>query len=297
MLDWNKITDKLLIANKAYLTDPIVEELNLTQKEAGQYLRYLVKMVKEKRACASLPFNKCINDSFHHEMVIRDENNKLQIAWVKCPNGHKNLYFVNDYKVGKTQPFINLEAWIKDKLKEKEKNKNIVVEAIIRICKAAKNNVDSNGFYVYGGYGTGKSYLCYLLLKELNTCLYQSCAFIFVPKLLRNLKDSFENNRNYVELKMKQMIDVDVLVLDDIGAENTSKWFYSEFLFNILNERMIEEKTTIFTSNLSISQLANSIKRNAQMTSMEVGRIIERIRALVQKDVAEFTGESYRYQK
>ena len=49
------------------------------------------------------------------------------------------------------------------------------------------------------------------------------------------------------------LIDCDLLVLDDLGAENSISNVTANYLLNLLNER--EDKTTCFTSNLTPEHL------------------------------------------
>jgi len=53
---------------------------------------------------------------------------------------------------------------------------------------------------------------------------------------------------------MQRCIDVDVLVLDDIGQEKPSEWV-KERLYIIINERYQLGKKTILTSNVSLQKL------------------------------------------
>ncbi|MGX7024139.1 DnaA ATPase domain-containing protein [Vagococcus hydrophili] len=122
---------------------------------------------------------------------------------------------------------------------------------------------DNRNVFMYGSAGTGKSHLLVGILKNINEISTEKrCLFVSVPKLLGNIKKSFNDPR---ELKgeayyMKLLSDTDILGLDDIGAElsmNTTKQasdFTINTLYNILNAR--EGKSTLFTSNLTIEQLS-----------------------------------------
>ena len=64
------------------------------------------------------------------------------------------------------------------------------------------------------------------------------------------------------ELKQKVM-GVDLLVLDDIGTEAWTDWA-STVMFEIINDRYINKRRTIFTSNLDPNELANRIGANGE---------------------------------
>ena len=57
-------------------------------------------------------------------------------------------------------------------------------------------------------------------------------------------------------LLMKESIfDVDTLIIDDLGTETRRNNFTAEELFNILNERYLQEKHTFLSTNLSLTDL------------------------------------------
>ena len=74
---------------------------------------------------------------------------------------------------------------------------------------------------------------------------------------------------------------VDILLFDDIGAENVTVWGRDEILGTILQYRMNNKLTTFFTSNLNISELENhlAVTKNSEDV-VKARRIIERIKKL-----------------
>ena len=73
----------------------------------------------------------------------------------------------------------------------------------------------------------------------------------------------------------------DVLLIDDIGAENNSAWARDEVLGTILQYRMDNDLTTFFTSNFTIEELENVLSETSKGTDeIKARRIIERIKYL-----------------
>jgi DNA replication protein DnaC len=110
-----------------------------------------------------------------------------------------------------------------------------------------------------GSYGTGKSHLSSAISKELLKKEFTS-IFVSTPKLLTKIRSTY-NKTSFVseEELLKILSEVDLLVLDDIGAESTKQsddnqhtWATSK-IFEIIDNRI--GKHTIFTSNYEPMEL------------------------------------------
>ncbi len=133
------------------------------------------------------------------------------------------------------------------------------------------------GIYLYGSFGTGKSYLVAALFNEMAKRGVKS-AMIYVPEFLRVLKSSFDTN---FEEKYEYIKKVPLLLLDDIGAENLTAWARDEIIGTLLQYRMDEKLPTFFTSNLDLKQLEEHFSTtNTGIDKLKARRILERIRFL-----------------
>lgn len=133
------------------------------------------------------------------------------------------------------------------------------------------------GLYLHGSFGSGKTYLIAALLNELREKKGAYTEIIYFPELLRNMKEDF----SLVEDKLNYLQNVDVLLIDDIGAENVSAWGRDEILGTILQNRMNKKLTTFFTSNLTIAELEKHLSvAKGTVDYVKARRIIERIKQL-----------------
>lgn len=118
----------------------------------------------------------------------------------------------------------------------------------------------SCSLYLYGNCGSGKTHLSVAILRELyllNTWLRMS--FRSVSELLLQLRDSFHNDAQFSEYEIvENCTNPDILVLDDLGTEKTSE-FSIATLYSIINSRLMDEKPTIVTSNLSRKQFEEKV--------------------------------------
>lgn len=135
------------------------------------------------------------------------------------------------------------------------------------------------GLYLTGNFGCGKTYLISATLNELAKKEHK-IAIVYYPEFLRSLKESFGDPDSYNE-KFKLIKNVEILLIDDIGAETMTEWSRDEILGTILQYRMQENLTTFFTSNLTIKELEEHFSISTKgIEKVKAKRIIERIKQL-----------------
>ena len=105
-----------------------------------------------------------------------------------------------------------------------------------------------------------------------------SCISVYYPSLLKTLKEGFKTN---YEERLEEIIKCDILLLDDIGAENNTAWARDEILGTILQYRMDNGLSTFFTSNLNLEELETHLETTSNsVDKIKARRIIERIKQL-----------------
>ncbi|MGH9175479.1 MAG: ATP-binding protein, partial [Vicinamibacterales bacterium] len=110
--------------------------------------------------------------------------------------------------------------------------------------------VVERGLLLYGPHGVGKTHLAVGILKACVRTKGARAFFFETRELLRLVRDTY--NRSVEETEMailKPLLEADLLVLDDLGAERTSEWV-QETLGLVVNTRYNTKRPTIFTSNL-----------------------------------------------
>ena len=143
------------------------------------------------------------------------------------------------------------------------------------------------GLYLYGSFGTGKTYLAACITNRLAKKGIK-VAFVNIPQFFTRCRNSIgadysnPDARDYVDNSIERLKRAEVVVLDDIGAENTTNWVRDDILLPVLDYRCANEKRTIFTSNLDLSELETKLayNRSGHKDEIKAGRILSRIRAM-----------------
>lgn len=92
-----------------------------------------------------------------------------------------------------------------------------------------------------------------------------------------------QDNGDSTDERMRQAKEVDVLLLDDLGAEKRSAWS-DQVLYQLLNFRYNEEKPTIISTNCSMEPGASGIE----------ARILSRMRDRALSHIIPLYGPDYR---
>lgn len=133
---------------------------------------------------------------------------------------------------------------------------NVVVynEQIDKAVAQARRLVEAfpaydRGLFFLGPPGVGKTHLAVAVLKQIVSTKGARGMFYDTRDLLKLIKSTYDREVRTTEVQvLRPVIDADLLVLDDLGAEKTSEWV-EETLNLIVNSRYNDRRITIFTSN------------------------------------------------
>ena len=135
-----------------------------------------------------------------------------------------------------------------------------LVREIRAYVKAVNANLDQGkGLWLFGDVGTGKTSLAMLVSKSALEA-GRSVAIYSMPRLLSDIKETYEerSDRSYMQL-FERLAAVDLLHIDDLGAEKRTEWVLEQ-LYSIINERWQEQKSVMVTTNLiDVDELRNQI--------------------------------------
>jgi len=146
-------------------------------------------------------------------------------------------------------------------------------EAQVRVVRRFVANLDENldagrGLWLHGTVGTGKTTLAMLVSKAALDA-GRTVAIYSLPRLLAEIRSTFEDGGggSYTTF-MDRLTEVDLLHVDDVGAEKTSEWVLEQ-LYAIVNARYEEQRSVVITTNLENDALTE------QITARTVSRLEE----------------------
>jgi DNA replication protein DnaC len=141
------------------------------------------------------------------------------------------------------------------------------VQSVRRYVREIEQNLDSGrGLWISGDVGTGKTTLA-MLVSKAAVDAGRSVAIYSLPRLLNLLRESMSSEEGMLDF-MDRLTAVDLLHLDDLGAENQTDWVLEQ-LYSIVNARYEAERAIVATSNLMPEELAE------RLGARTVSRLVE----------------------
>lgn len=286
-------------------SDPLIVKLRAKHPELDSQtiklnLNKLHQYITEYNNCNNCPgLDRCPNDMEGHYTLLNVEPGEdwtrvydqkvackkfIAKATQDAVRSRIRSFYVDERAL--SQGYSSLEIFDKDP--DREEAAGQVMQYIVKI---RQEGLQSTGLYLAGNFGTGKTFLMCYMLHELAKEGY-SGAIVYMPDFAEDLKTMFQD-----PLKLKETIDVlketDLLVFDDIGAENLNPWLRDHVMGAILNYRM-NRKPTFFTSNHDLDALEKHFSFTSKDGDEEFKgrRIMDRIRPFV--DVVMVNGYNKR---
>ncbi len=173
----------------------------------------------------------------------------------------------------------------------------IVVRRVREYCASITEQLDAGrGLWLYGSAGTGKTTLA-MLVSRTALEAGRSVAIYSLPKLLSRIRRTFDaeaGEQSYSDL-FERLSTVDLLHIDDLGAENRSEWVLEQ-LYALVNERYESQRSLVVTTNLEETELeeqigARVVSRLVEMCGDPLPLFDEDRRMRVSADVASSLGE------
>jgi DNA replication protein DnaC len=137
--------------------------------------------------------------------------------------------------------------------------RGVVEEVRHYIDELGDRIADGRGLWLEGDVGTGKTTLAMLVSKHAIEAGH-SVAIYSLPRLLARIRRTYDADArelSYLEF-FKRLTSVDLLHLDDLGAEKRSDWVLEQ-LYAIVDERYAANRAMVVTTNMNVADLEEQI--------------------------------------
>jgi DNA replication protein DnaC len=131
------------------------------------------------------------------------------------------------------------------------------IRVVQRYAERVEDNLDAGrGVWIMGDVGTGKTMLAMLISKAALEA-GRTVAIYSLPRLLGLIRGSIEDEGGVVAF-LDRLAGVDLLHIDDVGAESRTDWALEQ-LYSIINARYEDERSIVVTTNLEPAELGEQI--------------------------------------
>ena len=281
------ISRSILNKNTPNLIDEFKEKINKLNLEKEAIYKKL--NIDKKFLTPQFECEKCKDTGY-----VLDENDRSKMC-----NCLKQQIFDMQYNISNLsnlnkENFDNFDSsFFSDEINLEKYNSKISPRKNIENIKSAAmnfidnfDNPDTKNLLFTGNTGLGKTYMTNCIAKELlqkgKTVLYQTAPVLFE----QIINEKFSKKENSSSSFSKNVLDVDLLIIDDLGTECRNSMIISE-LFTIINTRLLnlnnKSTKTIISTNLGIKNIFNNYEE----------RIGSRIAGFY--DIYYFFGEDVRF--
>ncbi|MFC5652420.1 primosomal protein DnaI [Paenibacillus solisilvae] len=277
------------------LADPLVEGLRSKYPELDNgtirlNLNRVYQYTKEYKNCTNCPgLDRCPNDYEGHYTLLHCETvgGRVQMTdrKVTCKKllarqseeqirSRVRSFYVDERALS--------QGYSADEIVSKDLERMKAVGQVLNyIGRTKEQGLQKEGLYLAGSFGTGKTFLMCYMLHELAKAGFTG-AIVYMPDFVEDLKSLMHEQG-----KLKETVDLlketDLLIFDDVGAENLNPWVRDHVLGAILNYRM-NRKPTFYTSNYGLEALEKHFSfTNKDGDELHKGqRLMDRIRPYVE---------------
>ncbi|KGR84097.1 primosomal protein DnaI [Lysinibacillus boronitolerans JCM 21713 = 10a = NBRC 103108] len=257
------------------------DELNYDNVERN--LPKLHEFISQSTECCGCDNTEhCTNYLKGFLPTLRVVRNSIEMDYVRCEQKirEEERRDVANMIASMHMPKDVLQATIHD-LSIDDESRVAIAQKAAQFVKLTKETgqLPAKGFYLYGKFGVGKSFVLGALANELASIKIRSVV-VFVPEFLREMKNAIGDNT--LNEKIDYIKKAPVLMLDDLGAETMTAWTRDEILGTIFHYRMAEQLPTFITSNFNYEELEHHLAQSQKgdIEVVKAGRIMERIKAL-----------------
>lgn len=278
---------KSILNNSDNSTDDLEENINKLKIEKEKILSQLntsMEDLKPQYECSLCNDTGFITNQNSSELCSCIKQKMFDIEYNKSNLGNLDKDHFGNFNINLYSDEINQEKY---NSKISPKTNILNVKNIIDNFIDNFDSPDEKNLLFTGNTGLGKTFLSNCIANEVlkmgKTVLYQTA-----PIMLDTIIDYRFGKNNVPENIYDNILNVDLLIIDDLGTESMNSMKFTE-LFTIINSRLLNQNRhitkTIISTNLSINNLFDTY--NERIASRFVGYY----------NICRFFGDDIRFKK
>ncbi len=146
---------------------------------------------------------------------------------------------------------------------------------------------EGRGVWLTGDVGTGKTSLA-MLISKAAVDAGRTVAIYSLPRLLNLIRDEVGAENGVLDL-LDRLCSVDLLHIDDLGAQHTTPWRLEQ-LYSLVDARYQAKRAIVATTNLMPDELAEQMGRRTLTTVSDTGGEPTSERRVISDDSSEVVG-------
>lgn len=222
--------------------------------------------------------NKCPICHGSGWITSKDERGYFQATACEC----RIVASLNDLRNYANIPRIYENTRLKD-IKCEYKNDNEYKQNILIASQFVKSfeNLEGKGLYFWSKTrGSGKTMMAAAICNEIlksnegrNIGQFKTVRFATMAFMLDKVRSSFTKSESEWQDEGRRYLgkikSCDLLVIDDFGIEKVTEWA-EEQIYEIINERYVNKKSTIVTSNLPVEELPHDSRVKSRLNERNI---------------------------
>ena len=112
---------------------------------------------------------------------------------------------------------------------------------------------EGKGLMLYGGTGTGKTFIAACITNTLLDRGYK-CLMTNFPRVINTISGMYEGKQQYID----DLNNYQLLVIDDLAIERQTE-YTAEIVQNVIDSRYLSGKPLIVTTNLTYKEFLNPV--------------------------------------
>ena len=272
-----RIRQKLM---EEYLACPsavkYIKSLGIPNELVEQNIDKISDMVRDINTCRRCPgISKCEKGSPRVITKILYRNGRITTELTPCKRVLERIDILSQFKMTD----FDLD-WIGSELTNLDPSKGRK-QALMKYTMYSEDKSDQ-WLYLTGSQNSGRSFFAATLTMDLARKKKGPICFINSPIRLKSLNSDSYNNKEKFANDFELLSSCPVLVIDDFGNE-----FKNDYgvLLQILIKRSGKKLFTIFTSDYSMSEVAELYSASSKSNAIQAKRILEILEKNCKKEI------------